>query len=66
MHKVRVGAGVAGVTFTVGSLVIFLLGIPALWGFLALSLGLGLLVAVVLRFAQRHDPQRWLRVTVPA
>ena len=43
MHRIRVCAGVAGVVFTVGSLAIFLVGVPALWAFLVLSIGLGLI-----------------------
>jgi hypothetical protein len=49
MHKIPVKAGLAGLLFTLGSMLIFLVGIPALWTFLALAIVLGVGVAVVLR-----------------
>ena len=53
MHKLPVGAGFAGVVFTVGSMVIFLVGLPTLWYFLAGALALGAGIAAVLRFTER-------------
>jgi hypothetical protein len=53
MAKIPVRGSVAGVIFTVGSMLIFLLGIPALWCFLAFSLAVGVGVAVVLRFTEQ-------------
>ena len=49
MHKIPVKAGVAGAIFTIGSMLIFLIGIPALWTFLAFAIVLGIGIAVVLR-----------------
>ena len=48
--KIKVGGGVAGLIFTIGSMWIFLAGIPALWYFLALAIAAGAGVAVALRF----------------
>lgn len=50
MHKIPVKAGFAGLIFTVGTLTVFLIGIPALVYFLALACVLGIAVAVMLRF----------------
>lgn len=49
--QIKVGGGVAGLIFTIGSMWIFLVGIPALWYFLALAIAAGAGVAVALRFA---------------
>jgi hypothetical protein len=48
MHRLRVGGGVAGFIFAIGSTLIFLIGIPAFWGFLALALLAGGAIALVL------------------
>ena len=53
--KIKVGGGVAGAIFTLGSMWIFLAGIPALWYFLALAIAVGAGIAVALRFT---DPAR--------
>jgi hypothetical protein len=49
MHKIPVGAGFAGLIFTVGSLAIFLIGLPVLWYFLVGAIALGAGFALVLR-----------------
>lgn len=53
MHKLPIGGGIAGLVFAVGSMGIFLIGIPALWYFLGLALVLGIGIAVVLHFTDR-------------
>jgi len=53
MHKLPVGAGFAGLVFTVGSIAIFLIGLPALWYFLAGAVALGVGVATALRLTAR-------------
>jgi hypothetical protein len=50
IDKIQVGAGIAGVVFTIGSLMIFLVGLPALWYFLAGSVALGSGIAAVLHW----------------
>lgn len=54
MHKIPVKAGFAGLIFTVGTLTVFLIGIPALVYFLALACVLGIAVAIMLRFISRQ------------
>lgn len=49
MHRMKIGGGVAGFIFAVGSVLIFLLGIPAFWGFLGLALLAGAAIALLLR-----------------
>lgn len=49
MHRLKVGGGVAGFIFAAGSVLIFLLGIPAFWGFLGLALIVGTGIALLLR-----------------
>jgi hypothetical protein len=48
IHKIPVGAGFAGLIFTVGSLAVFLVGVPVLWYFLAGAIVLGIGFAAVL------------------
>lgn len=59
MHRLRFGSGVAGLIFTVGSMLIFLIGVPAFWAFLLLAVIGGILIAAVL---QRIAPRRPLSV----
>ena len=49
MHRMKTGGGMAGFIFAAGSVLIFLLGIPAFWGFLGLALVGGTGVALFLR-----------------
>jgi len=58
MHKLPVGGGFVGLLFAAGSALIFLLGFPTLWYFVALAFALGIGVAVVLRFVNHHRSQR--------
>ncbi|MGB9489345.1 MAG: hypothetical protein WCA92_02660 [Terriglobales bacterium] len=53
MHRIPAGAGFAGLIFTVGSLAIFLIGLPVLWYFLAGAIALGVGFATVLHFRKR-------------
>ena len=52
MHKIPI-KGAAGLIFTVGMLLIFLVGLPAARWFLALSLPLGVIIGVILRLTRR-------------
>jgi hypothetical protein len=54
MHSLRFGGGFAGLIFTVGSMLIFLVGLPLLWSFLALSMALGIAVAAIFRWIARN------------
>jgi hypothetical protein len=58
MHKIRFGGGFEGLLFTVGTALIFLFGLPALWYFVAFSAALGIIVAVIFRLITRHRAER--------
>jgi hypothetical protein len=57
MHKLTFGSGFVGLLFTVGCSLIFVLGFPALWYFVAFSAALGLAVAIILRISTRHHSE---------
>jgi len=52
MHKIPIKGGV-GLIFTVGILIIFLLSLPEARWLLALSLPVGIIIAVLLRLTSR-------------
>ena len=58
MHKLPVDGGFIGLLFALGSALIFLLGFPTLWYFVAFAVVLGVGVAVFLKFANRYRSQR--------
>lgn len=49
MHSLSFGGGFAGFLFAAGSVLIFVLGFPTLWYFVALAFGLGIAIAFFLR-----------------
>jgi len=49
MHKLSFGGGFMGLLFSVGSTLIFVLGLPTLWYFVAFAFVLGVAFAIVLR-----------------
>jgi hypothetical protein len=49
MHKFSVGGGFIGLLFAAGSALIFVLGFPTLWYFVALAAVLGVAVALFLK-----------------
>jgi len=53
MHKITFSGGFIGVLFAAGSALIFVLGFPTLWYFVALAAALGVGIAVVLRVLHR-------------
>ncbi|MDQ1469151.1 MAG: hypothetical protein QOJ99_631 [Bryobacterales bacterium] len=60
--KIPGGGGVAGAIFAIGSTVIFLIGIPALWYTFPAAIALGCGVALVLHFVHQDPPgQSWIR-----
>jgi hypothetical protein len=59
MHRLRVGGGAAGFIFAIGSVLIFLIGIPAFWGFLGVAVLAGALVAVLL---SRRKPVKFVTI----
>jgi hypothetical protein len=58
MHKISFGGGFMGLVFAVGSALIFVLGFPTLWYFVALAAGLGAGVAALLRFFNEDRSDR--------
>jgi hypothetical protein len=54
MANIRVGGGIAGAIFAIGSMLIFLIGIPALWYIFPAAIALGCGVALILHFI-RHE-----------
>jgi len=49
MHQLSFGGGFVGLLFAVGSALIFVLGFPTLWYFVAFAFILGVGIAIVLR-----------------
>ena len=58
MHKMAFGGGFIGLLFSVGSALIFVLGFPTLWYFVAFAAVLGVGIAVALRTLHRIRPER--------
>jgi hypothetical protein len=59
--KLRVGGGIAGAIFTLGSVLIFLLGIPVLRYLFPAAILLGSVVALILHFIRHETPgASWL------
>jgi len=54
MHKLPVGGDFVGLLFAVGSALIFVLGLPTLWYFVAFAGALGVAVAVFLKLVNRY------------
>ena len=53
MHKIPVGGDVMGLVFTIGVLSMILLALPEMRLFLALSLPIGVAIAIILRLIHR-------------
>ena len=66
MHKLSFGGGFIGLLFAAGSALIFVLGFPTLWYFVALAAGLGVLIAVFLRNTSnwRSNREKPLSITM--
>lgn len=58
MHKLPVGGGFVGILFAIGSAVIFIIGFPTLWYFVALAFAFGIAIAVVLKIASHRLSDR--------
>lgn len=58
MHKLPVGGGFIGLLFAGGSALVFLLGLPALWYFVAFSAALGIAIALLMRIASARLSNR--------
>jgi hypothetical protein len=55
LSQIRFGGGFAGLVFALGSVAIFLVGIPELWYFLTFALALGFVFALVLGYVHRRS-----------
>jgi hypothetical protein len=55
ISQIRFGGGFAGLIFAMGSVAIFLAGMPELWYFLAAALALGSAFALALRAVHRRS-----------
>ena len=58
MHRLSFGGGLMGLLFAAGSALIFLLGFPTLWYFVALALVLGIAIASWLRVSAQSRSDR--------
>jgi hypothetical protein len=58
MHKLSFGGGFMGLLFTLGSVLIFVLGFPALWYFVAFAFVVGVGIAIVLRLVNSSRSER--------
>jgi sugar phosphate permease len=56
VSKIALGGGIAGAIFTIGSMVIFLLGIPLLRYIFPAAIALGCAVALILHFVRHETP----------
>jgi len=53
MHRIRMDGGFAGLLFTIGTMAVFLTGLPLLWYPFVGALALGVGIATVLHFLHR-------------
>jgi len=61
VSSIKAGGGIAGTIFTLASMLIFLIGIPALRYFLPAAIVLGLVVALVIHFVRHETPGKsWI------
>ena len=58
MHKLSFGGGFVGLLFALGSALIFILGFPTLWYFVAFAFALGVGIAILLRITSRRGAER--------
>jgi hypothetical protein len=58
MHKLPVGAGFIGLVFAVGTALIFVIGFPALWSFVAFSAAFGIVIAIFRHLASDRQSKR--------
>ena len=56
MSKLAVGGGIAGAIFVIGSMLIFLIGIPAIRYIFPAAVVLGCGVALILHFIRQETP----------
>lgn len=64
MHKLSFGGGFVGLLFAAGSALIFVLGFPTLWYFVAFAFALGIGIAVFLKLASRWRSDRYQSLSI--
>jgi hypothetical protein len=62
ISQIRFGGGFAGLIFAMGSVAIFLAGMPELWYFLAAAFVLGIALALALRALYRRSSRPAIEV----
>ena len=64
MHKLTVGGEFAGLVFAVGTVLIFVFGLPALWYFVVFSVAFGVGIALLLHIVnvRREDRRKPLSI----
>jgi hypothetical protein len=61
VSSIKAGGGIAGTIFTLASMLIFLVGIPALRYFLPAAIVLGLVMALIIHFVRHETPGKsWI------
>jgi len=58
MSQIRVGGGIPGLIFAVGTVYIFFAGVPEVRWFLAGAISAGLGISIALRLFHRYKPNR--------
>src|SRR5215469_18715695 len=58
MHKLPVDGGFIGLLFAAGCAVVFILGFPTLWYFVVFSAGLGIAIALMIRYYHQRSADR--------
>ena len=64
MHQMPVGSNFPGLLFAVGSALIFLLAIPALWYVVVAAAAVGLVIAALMQLFHRNHPDETAQVTL--
>ena len=66
ISKIPGGAGIAGALFALGSMLVFLIGIPRLRYFFIAALILGCAITLILRFVRPETPGKpWILSATP-
>jgi type III secretory pathway component EscS len=64
MHQLPVAGNIPGLIFAVGSALIFLFAIPALWYVLVAAVAVGLVIAALLQALHQERPDETARLTL--
>ena len=64
MHQMPVGGNFPGLVFAIGSMLIFLFPIPALWYVVGAALVVGIVVALSLQVFHRARPDETSQLTI--